>query len=231
MTRSKEALNAASASWRVPAFDLLERCIVLTLFIYFIARVAPSYRLLASTGWQTLLPGTALAAGTGAILLILSEAAAVILIWLRRPAAVLSTSPLDWLLGFAGVSAALLVHPAAPGGSIAVALGHVLMISGLSLQIWGKLALWRSFGVVPANRGVRTGGPYRFVRHPIYAGYSLTHLGFVLGYFSLYNLVLYTSVLLIDMARLLREERILGADPSYAGYAASVRYRLIPGVF
>jgi protein-S-isoprenylcysteine O-methyltransferase Ste14 len=232
MMRSKRAPNASSALSRRQILDLVERCIVLILFIYFSYRMMPGYRLLASAGWQQIFqPGLALASGTGAILLILSETAAVILIWVRRPAAVLSTAPMDWLLGFAGVSAALLVHPAAPRGEPAVALAHVLMISGLLLQLSGKLALWRSFGVVPANRGVCTRGPYQFVRHPIYAGYSLAHLGFLLGYFSLYNLVLYTSVLLIDIGRLLREEQILGRDPRYSRYIASVRYRLIPGVF
>ena len=45
---------------------------------------------------------------------------------------------------------------------------------GLAVVIVGKMTLGRSFGVVPANRGVVVGGPYRLVRHPIYTGYLIT---------------------------------------------------------
>ena len=45
----------------------------------------------------------------------------------------------------------------------------------------GKITLGRSFGVVPANRGVVVGGPYNFVRHPIYTGYLITHVAFLVA--------------------------------------------------
>ena len=38
----------------------------------------------------------------------------------------------------------------------------------------GKLSLGRSFGLMPANRGVVSTGMYRLVRHPIYLGYLVT---------------------------------------------------------
>ena len=38
-------------------------------------------------------------------------------------------------------------------------------------MIAGKVVLGRSFGLVPANRGIVARGPYLLVRHPIYAGY------------------------------------------------------------
>ena len=46
---------------------------------------------------------------------------------------------------------------------------------GLLFVIAGKITLGRSFGIVPANRGV-VAGPYTLVRHPIYAGYLLSHI-------------------------------------------------------
>jgi protein-S-isoprenylcysteine O-methyltransferase Ste14 len=38
-------------------------------------------------------------------------------------------------------------------------------------------------------------------------------------------------VLTIQIARILREERLLNQDASYRAYAASVRYRLFPLIF
>ena len=52
---------------------------------------------------------------------------------------------------------------------------------GLCLVIAGKLALGRSFGLVPANRGVVASGPYLLVRHPIYSGYLITHVALPAG--------------------------------------------------
>ena len=48
-------------------------------------------------------------------------------------------------------------------------------------------------GIVAAHRGIKTGGLYRAVRHPIYAAYLLAFGGFVLAHPSGYN----TLVLLI----------------------------------
>ena len=49
-----------------------------------------------------------------------------------------------------------------------------VMVSGLVLHLYGKVCLARSFGLVAANRGVQRLGPYRVIRHPIYAGYVIT---------------------------------------------------------
>ena len=86
-------------------------------------------------------------------------------------------------------------------------------------------------GLVPANRGVKSGGPYYFVRHPMYAGYTLIHIGFLLGFPSLQNFLLYLTTFLIELARLMREELVLNNDPVYRDYAVRVRYRLLPGIF
>jgi protein-S-isoprenylcysteine O-methyltransferase Ste14 len=105
------------------------------------------------------------------------------------------------------------------------------MLVGLYVQISAKVFLGRSFGLVAANRGIKVTGPYRIVRHPMYAGYTIIHVGFLLSFPSLWNLVLYSTQLAIQMARLLREELLLNQDQSYRDYAARVRYRLIPMIF
>jgi protein-S-isoprenylcysteine O-methyltransferase Ste14 len=65
----------------------------------------------------------------------------------------------------------------------------------------------------------------------MYAGYTLTHIGFLLGFPSLQNALLYLTALLIDIARLVREERILNQDTHFRQYADRVTYRLLPLVF
>ncbi|WP_254633817.1 isoprenylcysteine carboxylmethyltransferase family protein [Mesorhizobium sp. GbtcB19] len=101
----------------------------------------------------------------------------------------------------------------------------------LWLVIWGKISLGRSFAILPANRGVVTGGAYRFVRHPIYAGYLAGHILFLLSSFSVYNFTVYAIITLFQVHRILREERILALTEEYREYLGRVRYRLFPGIF
>jgi protein-S-isoprenylcysteine O-methyltransferase Ste14 len=129
------------------------------------------------------------------------------------------------------VNAPLLVTPAAVSAIIPSQITTTLMVTGMIVQISAKAALGRSFGLIPANRGIKTKGPYRIVRHPMYAGYTLTHIGFLLGFPSLQNSLLYFTAFFIEIARVFREELILNQDPLYRAYAVRVRYRLLPGVF
>ncbi|MEJ2431660.1 MAG: hypothetical protein P8Y53_00305 [Pseudolabrys sp.] len=62
-------------------------------------------------------------------------------------------------------------------------------------------------------------------------GLTLTHIGFLLGFQSLSNALLYGVVLAVEVARILREEAVLGGDPAYGAYTSRVRSRLLPGVF
>ncbi len=58
---------------------------------------------------------------------------------------------------------------------VPVYIAAPLQLAALSFVIWGKISLGRSFAILPANRGViKRDGMYRFVRHPIYAGYLCT---------------------------------------------------------
>jgi protein-S-isoprenylcysteine O-methyltransferase Ste14 len=165
------------------------------------------------------------------LILLASESLPVFLILTRREANALSDKTGDWLLALIGTILPLLALPVAPGALVPPGLSGAIMLIGLYVQISAKLILGRSFGLIAANRGIKVAGPYRIVRHPIYAGYTIIHVGFLLGFPSLWNLVLYSTELVIQMARLLREEHLLNQDPSYRNYAARVRYRLIPMIF
>ena len=211
--------------------DVIERTIVLILFLYFANRLLPRLAglIAAEIAYPELL-WLAASKNLDAALLVISESLGVFLILTRRFATTLSTHPLDWALSLIAVNAPLLAAPAAASAFIPAQIATALMFAGMITQISAKAALWRSYGLIPANRGVKTGGPYRLVRHPMYAGYTLTHIGFLLGFPSLQNFLLYLFTFLIEVARLLREETVLNKDPIYRDYAARVRYRLFPGI-
>ena len=102
---------------------------------------------------------------------------------------------------------------------------------GLGVVIAGKVTLGRSFGLMPANRGIVSSGVYRVVRHPIYLGY-LDHPRRVPGGDpSAWNIV---ALIIADAALLARavcEEKTLARDPRYRDYQQVVRWRVCPGLF
>jgi protein-S-isoprenylcysteine O-methyltransferase Ste14 len=164
-------------------------------------------------------------------LLVLAETIAVVLIVMRTRSETLSRRPSDWLLGIAGASLPLLVQPADVAPLIPAVACFCIMIFGTFLQFAAKIVLGRSFGVIAANRGVVSLGPYRLVRHPMYLGYTITHIGFLLGTPIWPVALLYATTLVVQVLRLLREEAVLMQDEAYRRYAGRVRYRLLPGVF
>jgi protein-S-isoprenylcysteine O-methyltransferase Ste14 len=105
------------------------------------------------------------------------------------------------------------------------------MASGLFLSFSAKLFLNRSFGIVAANRGVKRSGPYKIVRHPMYLGYVITQVAFLLLSLSLWNALFYAIGWIGLALRIRAEEGFLSADPEYRSYAATVRYKVIPGLY
>jgi protein-S-isoprenylcysteine O-methyltransferase Ste14 len=75
-------------------------------------------------------------------------------------------------------------------------------------------------------------GPYRYVRHPMYAGGLLLFLGTPLLLGSWYGLLLVLLLLLVVAVRAVGEERVLRDElPGYAAYMKQVKYRLVPYVW
>lgn len=198
--------------WRSLSLDVAERAFVFVLMTLFLVRLAPMI-------------------GSGAcnVLIAISEGLGAVLILTRRPGAMVAT-PYAWIISIAGTCAPLLVEP----GGARLMLGTaplVLMAVGLAVSISAKLFLRRSFGILPANRGVQRAGPYRLVRHPMYAGYLLTHIGFLASSFELRNLLAYGACWTAMILRVRAEEAILSRDPVYRDYQQAVRYRVIPGLW
>lgn len=160
-----------------------------------------------------------------------SETAVMIFTLIRRPTETISLRLGDWLLATTATLAPLLIIPVEDPYPALAGIALFLIFFGNCWQAWAKLILRRSFGITPANRGVKITGCYRFMRHPMYAGYLLVHLGALAVMFSPYNLAIYTIGWTAQILRLLAEERLLGEDPTYREYMSQVRWRLIPGVF
>ena len=97
--------------------------------------------------------------------------------------------------------------------------------------IAGKLSLGRSFGLMPANRGVVSTGLYRLVRHPIYMGYLITHVGFVAANPTLWNVLTLVGADIALLVRAVCEEQTLARDAAYRDYQQQVRWRVLPGIF
>jgi hypothetical protein len=165
------------------------------------------------------------------LLLLVSESLVLVMTILRR-----RTTIVDRSAGAAVVTMLSLAGPAmlrvVPGAGLVPDILTALVSSvGLIIVIIGKITLGRSFGIAPANRGVVSGGPYEFVRHPIYAGYLLSHLAFACAYPSVWNI---SVIMLCDTAlvvRALYEEKLLKADGAYQSYCQRVGWHLVPGVF
>jgi protein-S-isoprenylcysteine O-methyltransferase Ste14 len=116
-----------------------------------------------------------------------------------------------------------------PDSGIGVPIvGIPLEFVGAVVVLGAFLSLNRSFGIAPENRGIKTKGLYRIVRHPMYSGYLLTEAGFVLSNSSAYNAVIFVSASLFLVLRLIAEERFLKADPAYEAYARKTPWKLIP---
>lgn len=206
--------NIQEISIRHRLLDLTEQIVVLILFSWLVARMWPEE--FSATNWYPLL-------------ILFSEGLVVLLLVIRRPTVHISTDIRDWVLAASGTFMALLIGKG--GEPLALALGVFLLLCGIIVHVGAKLSLWRSFGLVAANRGLKVGGLYAFLRHPMYAGYILSQVGFLLVSPSWWNLLVYLAVWTLLVMRIYAEERILSLDPEYVAFKTGVRYRILPGVF
>lgn len=196
--------------------DHAERALLLLLYVWLAARLIHGY---LSDGR---LPN---------LLLLPAEGLVVVFTLTRHRASEISRHPGEWFIAVAATCLPMMVVTGSPTGRIPQQMGGVLLLMGLMIQMHAKFSLGRSFGCVPANRGIKIYGPYRFVRHPIYLGYLLSHLGFLLINPAVWNLLIYAFSDGLQVPRILAEERLLNADPVYREYRSQVRHRLIPGLF
>ncbi|HNW58184.1 MAG TPA: DUF192 domain-containing protein [bacterium] len=175
-------------------------------------------RLKSGLGWHT-------PAGWG---LLCYNTLLVYLFFTRRSSAQISRNPLDWSAAIVTVVLSLLLRPAASVTGAWQALSLLLQLAAILAILLALASLGKSFGIVPANRRIKTGGAYRFVRHPLYAAELLFLAAFLLGNPGRGNLVKGALIVAGQIYRALAEERLLTGDPEYQRYLARVRCRFIP---
>ena len=106
----------------------------------------------------------------------------------------------------------------------------VFALAGVG-AIWSLWTLGRSFSVLPARRTIVASGPYRLVRHPVYACELLMVAACCAaggGWRAYWPLAL---TLLLVVVRIGLEERLLACAPAYRAYCAEVPRRLVLGVW
>lgn len=147
-----------------------------------------------------------------------------------------SAMSLSWLatLLAAGLDMRFGWSPALPGA--AQAAGAVLVALGFLTFSWAMASnpFFSSVVRIQKERGhtVVTGGPYRFVRHPGYAGSVVYILATPLLLGSLWAYVPAVLACILLVARTALEDRTLLAElPGYREYAGRVPYRLLPGLW
>jgi protein-S-isoprenylcysteine O-methyltransferase Ste14 len=165
------------------------------------------------------------------LLLLVSECLVVVLTVVRRPAQLVDRSMWAGMVTAISLVGPPLLLPSGAGGLVPDFVTATASVFGLALVVVGKLTLGRSFGLVPANRGVVVRGPYALVRHPIYSGYLITHLAFLIAYPRWWNVIVVATADTALIARALIEERLLGGDVEYRAYCQRVGWHLVPGVF
>jgi protein-S-isoprenylcysteine O-methyltransferase Ste14 len=124
----------------------------------------------------------------------------------------------------------------APAPPSAILLGYVLLLAGVVGTGWAQ-AVNRHFEPsvrIQSDRDhhVITTGPYAWVRHPGYIFGSILTFGLALALGSLIALLPAALVVAVLVVRTRLEDATLQRElPGYAGYAARVRYKWVPGVW
>jgi protein-S-isoprenylcysteine O-methyltransferase Ste14 len=97
-------------------------------------------------------------------------------------------------------------------GGLAVALGGAaLCVLGIAFAIWARVYLGRNWGMPMSrkeNPELVTGGPYAYVRHPIYGGLLIAMLGASIGGMIVWSMpLILCAVYFVYSAR--SEERLM----------------------
>jgi len=116
-------------------------------------------------------------------------------------------------------------------GTIRQLAADALLVAGTAWSVWSLRFIGKNLSVIAQARGVADEGPYRLVRHPLYAGELVSALGLALAAGTVPAAILWVALVGMQAYRALREEQVLlDALPGYREYRARTA-ALIPGLF
>ena len=160
--------------------------------------------------------------------------ALIIWCYLRRGRAVATSGSVT---GYAAAVTATLLPLTLPllhgasSGTVQLYAGYLLVLVGTSWSVWSVRFLGRSLSVIAQAREVVDSGPYRLVRHPLYAGELVASFGVALVANNVGAFCFWAALCGLQAYRALREEQVLWqALPGYRDYRARTA-ALLPGVF
>lgn len=123
-----------------------------------------------------------------------------------------------------------LLRASSPGAGRQFAT-DVLVLAGATWSVWSLHFLGRNLSVLAQARNVVDRGPYRWVRHPLYAGEIVSSFGLAIAAGSAAAAALWLTLCALQGYRALREEQVLlRALPGYRVYRARTA-ALLPGIF
>ena len=176
------------------------------------------------------------AGALGSLGTILVGAFYLLMIWcyLRRGPAIATTSSVTARV--AAVVATLtplaipLLHAAPPAAGREYA-ADALLSAGMAGALWSLRYLGRNLSVFAQARELVDGGPYRWIRHPLYAGEIVSSLGLAIYAGTLAGFGAWLAFCALQGYRVLREEQVLlQALPRYRSYRSRTA-ALFPGLF
>ena len=163
------------------------------------------------------------------LLILITETIVAVFLLIRRDPDQTRHTWKSWITTTGGTLMPLLLRPTDAMADMLV--GQLIQMTGFMMQIIAVLSLNRSFGLLPAHRGVKSDGLYRLVRHPLYAAYTFVFTGYLINNPSLDNLVIVAAGTVFQVLRIREEESLLLTYPDYVAFAEKVRWRLIPAIW
>ena len=110
-------------------------------------------------------------------------------------------------------------------------VAQLILLLGTALTIISLASLGRNFSILPAKRLIVTNGPYKIVRHPVYAAELMMIFACACASPFPVGFIIFLSAIALIVIRVQAEEKLLNTDDTYQTYATKVIWRLMPRIW